>query len=995
MLQSATANSRLNNKPFQVNQSSPALRTEDRGVSSSLLVLSSADIADPSQREQFSYADPPPSSMTVRVNTGNLDINPGNKNVRAAVYLNRYFLDCVWRDSDKPDDTITPNSGTSISKRILVTFYVGEGTNSIRLIRPKLRPAFNKDIDLIILRNSLNIGENASNPYATVETTDVNLYFENQFTNQNEYLGEPGVFLGYIQPQALAALRTAGVITVTMTNDRDDYPSPFWYSKFLYGVSLWNSTTHQYDVVPSLTEVITFFKKASRLIVGSVGGIYMPTSLYTLNNPFRLQIAPFLIRSSISNVSDPHAYAYIITNSSNVTLNITQTGLRSSTDLSTIEYSRLTLRAPSDLVAFQVQVFDPTASTTDIVTLASVTSPTGPGRYTEGFPFPNGSWRGTPLVAKETALQGVYSVFPFEQSLSSLQHIVLNDFVAYEDLDVQVLRNTILPRHNYVFMDPGTAWEGEDNGDTIGERALQFDLGDDCFVNRFEIVFPRSMEDYQPVRVGASFQHVYGDTVSNPTPVADAVWFGGFQGRSPCGTLQNDEFRYLNTHSQQSHTLGGCSAILMEVDPTSSPSQLPYSGDASAPSLQTGPARGLRYSVAVPNDLNYQTTDPNTLHPPADFIRQEYGPFTKGVAVEDLEDTSKVKAICPTGDIAEWSSKQYSLGHYFLSLTDFCFTNQGVNTFLQGNIYVTSGLYISQVTTTNKSVLGDIAVRKYIYPTSFNDVVANPSLIVDSFVSLPDWFLSKYYTYLVDTPADSPNALDFPAVDYLVKETYYFNPHYDQYDRTSTAEVSGQTATMRPGYTSKTQKMVMPYYSQGRYFGLTMGSFLTQNGARTTRGRSNQVRLFSTRLCTQLYTFQANGGTINESGATEPVEFQKNIQGGILTSATIISPGQGYRETSYTTQNGDVVIGQRLPYDNDGTSSDVPHYLLGGNTNAANKVLGILGVDDFDEERDASIVAEMEDDKEYDKYVYYTKASLKTPLKRACELHLQIDMEGS
>jgi hypothetical protein len=42
------------------------------------------------------------------------------------IHLERYFLDCVWRDSDAPDAKLTANSGTSRSNEVYVTFYVGD-----------------------------------------------------------------------------------------------------------------------------------------------------------------------------------------------------------------------------------------------------------------------------------------------------------------------------------------------------------------------------------------------------------------------------------------------------------------------------------------------------------------------------------------------------------------------------------------------------------------------------------------------------------------------------------------------------------------------------------------------------------------------------------------------------------------------------------------------------------------------------------------------------
>eukprot|EP00952_Eustigmatos_sp_NYUAD-ZCMA_P014023 55095-Eustigmatos_ZCMA.PRE.1 len=201
---------------------------------------------------------------------------------------------------------------------------------------------------------------------------------------------------------------------------------------------------------------------------------------------------------------------------------------------------------------------------------------------------------------------------------------------------------------------------------------------------------------------------------------------------------------------------------------------------------------------------------PTSITPASDFVRQEFGPFVRGATVQDLEDQSSMKAICPTGSLAEWT-KQYGLGHYFQSLADFCLTDLAKSTFIKGALRVKVDGYLQAVT---KDDLLNTSLIKYIYPITFNDVVANPALLKGTFYSIYDYILSRYYIYLVATPVTAPSASDSPVMDYIVKETYYPCPYYDQYDFTSKVTVGGgRITTARPVSTIRAQKMVVPEWA--------------------------------------------------------------------------------------------------------------------------------------------------------------------------------------
>ena len=690
-------------------------------------------------------------------------------------------------------------------------------------------------------------------------------------------------------------------------------------------------------------------------------------------------IAPFLTKNGIYDVSDPEAYMYLPSHHHNVSINITQLSLSGGVhDLSTLQYSILPTSAPSDATSYSIPMYDPMVGLVTYRTICDA-STAAPSRYaSEDMVFPNGAWAQHPLAASATPLNGMVSPFPWEKTLAADILRVVNETTTY----TSSMSNNIVARHNYLFMDPGTGWGGENNGTTtVGERALQFDFGEgnESFVNKMELLYPRSTEGYQPVRFGASLQRVYGTDTTHYTDVKNAIWFGGFQGLHAYGNNDANDptngYAYLNTHSQRSQSLYGSYSTLMHIDTTKSPDTSPWSGTTTDPYVGTG--RAGRKNVSVANDGSYVTSYPTDLCPASDFLRQEFGPFVRGATVKDLEDATVIKGICTQGSTAEWSTKQYTQGHYFKTLSDFCFTTQATTSFFIGNVYVLQNGYLSVV---GVSDLMDITVLKYVYPTNFNDIVPNSALIKTTFLDVKAYFLANFSIYLVDTPVDTPSSLDKAMTEYIVKETYYFNPFYDQYDHTSVTPVP--TATVRPVATTRSQKMVLPEWSTGRYFGLTFGSFLDSSDGipRVTRGPSNQARLFAVRLGTQLFNFSTVGGVVIGNGTMANATFTKTYKGGIMTSTTVLMPG-----LKYTTEPPHVVPYIPGPFS---STMDRGENLSTIDVNAANQVANALKLPLYDQSTESTFAAVMADDKGFHDYIYYVKAASKNPLKRSAEFHL-------
>jgi hypothetical protein len=995
------------------------------------IVLSSSDISTqpskppepgkppaPSFKTIFEVMDPPPTEMKITLPLWPVGASMTGSSTRTRVYLRRYVFDCLWRDSDDPRSTITSNSGTSVSKKLLITFFVGaQGTT--RLIKPNTSPTATSYADVIIPRNSSLIGEHASYPYGTAETTNFDVFFENDFTNMVEYIGQPGLYIGDVDPQAVSALRASTTITVRIVTDRTDYPSPFWHYKFLTGVSLWNTDLHQYEIVESGKETIRYFQKLDSVTVTELGGPYFPTCLHRLSKPYLYDIHSQVVTNSvIRSVSDPLRGEFVITSSPNVSCWISQLGLASS-DLSRLRYSTVQgyLVATSDETSFTIPVYFPDTDTVRTVTVynnqGDENMPSRFSPYPE-FSFPNGVWRGTPLTAEATASASTKSCFPFERHLTADLINILDDSLNYS-IAPPTVKIDIVPNHLFLHMDGGSGWLEDTMTDsstqhsyTAGERSLQFDLGHSVYVNKLQLIFPRSQEDYQPVRLAASLHHSFGSNIEDVQEAPLPIWFGNYQHNSPSGSQSSSDstkgYTFLNTHTQQDNNLfeGGCN--LMHVNDLNAPSEKPYSGTTNRPAYVQD--RGGRSQVVAIGTDTYVNTPPNGVNPAFDFYRQEYGPFVRGCTADELFDTTLVKAIVPKGEAAVWSS-QYVQGHYFTTPEDFLLTATA-QALMTAAIFVIESGSVRRLTDTNndKTTLLNASVRKYLYSVDYNDVaIPLASLTRGSFTSVADFLLgspvpstatsddkgqNQWSVYLVS----GSTAGSTPLQDYIVKESYYFAPKYNQY---YTSPTSG--GLFRPGENNSAQKMVRQEFSQGQYFGLTFGSFLNgtdSNTPRYTRGKvGNKLRLYSVRLCTQLFSFKTSGGWIVDSNATSMARFSKAYDAGILKSCDVdrANLGRKYLRAQYTTP--DVV-----PYATHhgkaetvfidvatGAAVDRTETLMDDNLEALNHAAGDIT---FDQTQPATIRADMQDDTGIGEYAFYLKAASKTPLRRFAEIQLDL-----
>jgi hypothetical protein len=680
----------------------------------SILVLSSEDLSDEgavNARETFRLADPPPREMKVRVDTRFLDLSVGTFNNTIQVYLSKYLLDCVWRDADDPSERMTSSSGTSRSRRLKVYLYAGDpSVSTVRLlVEPVYREGQGDRPDFFLYRDQNYIHEKAHNPYDTNLGLSLDLYFENQFTQQTEAFVDPGLYLGVLSAQAILALRSTSLITIEWKLDREDFPSPFWYNKFLVGSSVWNpraGKAGEFEITANGTSYALYYQQMNSVAVAETGGPYFPLSLYTLEQPTNRVVAPFLETSTVYDVSDPADGELHPLNNANVTAFISQVAIAGSQDLASLDVSGMPVLAPSDEAAFRVPLYNAASATVHAAfPLYQTTDPAPPLRFqdtmtngnaTSSLHFPNGAWRGNVLSSQPTNVPGWWSPFPWEQKLTADQLAIANETQAYPVGSSQY-RYQLLDCHDYLFMDPGSAWnehEHAGNTATVGERALQFDfgLGREYFVNKFQLLFPRSQENHQPYRLLASVQKAFRASAENVvvnTPAA--FWLGGIQFRHPSGSRGNPgTYRYLNTHSQSGVGLDDTYTPLWTVAPRQAgptpafPS--PQDGgvrELTADDYDTTPAARGRARVvkaSLQHLPSWYVQPPNAVNPALDFQRQEFGPFTQGATLAALKDPLLCKAFMPpaqttvpAGKLETFDSANVS---YFFDLPSYVLSPQ-------------------------------------------------------------------------------------------------------------------------------------------------------------------------------------------------------------------------------------------------------------------------------------------------------------------------------
>lgn len=655
----------------------------------------------------FESSDPPPTEMTVDVDTRFLELAVSNFNNDVHVFLTKYILDCVWRDAENPSASLTANSGTSVSKFVKVYLYAGDpsAAATVRLINaPLFLDGSGDEPDFYVYRDQTVVVEKAHNPYHPSRDLSSDLYFENQFTQQSQayYELNPGMYLGRVHPQAISALRLSRKMTVRWESNRasetPSHPSPFWYSRFLRGSSLWNFDTRRFDIQEPGTVSIARYKRLSNVHVIGSGGPYFPLTLYTFAEPQTAAVAPFINDSTLANVADPLDGEVHPLNHGDVTLHLSQVAIAGNTSLSNIVAQTLPMLAPSDADRFAVPTFDGTTGNALTLTVYGTTEQTVcPPRYLvdaqPSLHFPNGAWRGQALASVNTQAGAAWkSPFVWEQSLTATQLAILNETAAYP-ISSTAHRYEILNTSQHLFMDPGSTWNeqtrvassgggGSVQDVTVGERSLQFDFGVNrsFFVNKCQLIFPRSQEDHQPYRIQASVQKEFQDADSVVATRRQSLWLGGVQFHAPSGSRSNpEEYRYLNTHSQSAPGLDGTYTQWWDVDvgarsvggTFASPSDVPIRvlTENDFEPLGSARARGRSRVVKSPGAPWCNGVDPE--NPAIDTLRQEFGPFARGATIGDLKDARLCKAWSDTTtadtDPTSTDTCFFDLGQYLAS----------------------------------------------------------------------------------------------------------------------------------------------------------------------------------------------------------------------------------------------------------------------------------------------------------------------------------------
>ncbi len=613
------------------------------------LFISSDNISE--GKQAFDTEDPPPTVYKTTISLPSMPRGKGLANVRYRAYLKRYFLNSVWRDSDDPSTSVTANSGTSVSDKIYVTFYVGNLAENIRLLMQDSSRVTGTAYDLVLHRDAAFIGELASFSYYTnKDAFDPALFFENQFTNQSEMFGDDGLFIGEVTAQAMLALERTSAITVSITNNRTDaYRSPFWYNKFLTGVSMYLPPLGRYDVVTNGYTYLEYYKRVLRVDVDSIGGPYYPVTLYTLDNPFHASL--YTGSNSISNLTAPVAASVNLLNDSDVEMILHQVCFTNSdSDANSSVLSKFPLplgtRSANGYInkhVFAKSDYDnysyscvPSAATKIADWTETSSADTTPGTY--HLPYPNGAYRGEPLRSKTTPLEGHYSPFPYERTLTRDQLLMLDGTIAY---DSTAHSSQVLSCQEYLYLNSGN-WGTEDK---VGERAIQFDLGvQPRYVNKLQIIFPKSQEGWQPTSINATIQRGWEsaspDNYSNQYP---AYWHCGYQHHTPYAKNDGGVTRYIHTLSQAQPLNGSLGDMALGEHYYSALDSIIDDVHTSVYNALTDPTYkdADTCEVDITSDTTFSTS-PNTVNPAYDFKRFEYGPFLRqpSMAVLRLVDGS-------------------------------------------------------------------------------------------------------------------------------------------------------------------------------------------------------------------------------------------------------------------------------------------------------------------------------------------------------------------
>lgn len=656
----------------------------DPNVNTFTILVSSENLTEATSG--FVDNDPPPTSMTSSIRLPTLTIPKAGTNNLYKMFIKSYFLNCVWRDSADPSDKLTANTGTSISHLINVTFYVGPLGNNMRLLTGTDRNgAGNTDCDMVIYKDMTQIFELASFSYYTDKAAfDSNYWFENQYTFQVMEFPGDGKYLGDLSATALNALMTTPYITVKMvTNRTDQFISPFWYRKFLHGVSLYKPSLGRYDIVANGEEYLEKYLRVASVTVTKPGGPYRPITFHTIDDPFHSDL--YKGTSTITNVSAPIKGCINLLNDSNVEIALCQVSFEGE-NASRLGDFALTngleengpntlLLAPSDESGYTVTHIPANATSKSQWTVLSNSTSSASNPTVMNVPL--GKWEGKPLRAKPTQVTDYYSPFPWEQSLTAEQLHMINGDITY---DPALHESQILPKNNFLFMNTG---EWNFNGKRIGERSIQYNLQTEKFVNKIQLLFPRSEERWQPTHLNGTLQRAWlsGDagTYIDQYP---AYWHQGFQHIYPYGKNDEGVHRYMHTLTQQEQVNGvkGCMSLGTHgFDLCSFGEDIPIAVTehpfVCQPPEYLDPSIQLVHAVQNDSRNTSFVTSPNDETPSHDFRRYEYGPFYQqpthtwmASLAQQLVDTNKSQmfpiAFCRKWQTPDWSQEELK-GAYF------------------------------------------------------------------------------------------------------------------------------------------------------------------------------------------------------------------------------------------------------------------------------------------------------------------------------------------
>jgi hypothetical protein len=672
------------------------------------LFLTSDSIEDESDYTAFTQGSSdetlPPTMMKTKIRLPTL-IQRATATTQYRVHIETLFLNAVWRDSEDPSVKLTANSGTSISDKIYVTFYVGDISQNLRLLGSTDKLPSGTSYDLVIHRTYSSVGELASFSYYTNKSAfDSNMFFENQFTNHTEMYGVPGLFLGMVHPNALTAIATVPYITVVMINNRtDQFISPFWYNKFLTGVSQYLPPLGRYDVVASGAVYQEFYKEIDTIVVNRIGGPYIPISLYTLAAPFHPDL--YTGTGLIWDVSAPLDGAVNLLSYPSVEMVVQQVAFRNATNASILEAFALTLGtsattsflyAKSDALSYTVPACDPS-----LVSSASWYTHT-PSRTgvlnTALLGYPNGAYRGATLRTAPTALRGVSSPFPWEQGLTTeMMEMIEHKRPARRSAALEMHVDNVLRVGEYIYTPSGN-WD-DASGFRVGERSFQFDLRKERYVNKLQLIFPKSQERWQPTAINATIQQSFTNKlVTSVQAQFPAYWHQGYQHKTPYGRNDNGVFRHLHTLTQQQLSLGSTGATQLGTFAPNLRSNQSASSQSTAPISYTNTpfiCVPPVYSDEATGEVHYPTWfegTPNDSNPAHDAKRYEFGPFLQSPTVDWMRQMNTFAVsdtLLEQYKVRVARSRDPSLVDTFSSLSSFVET-ESAEKILSGSLIVNS-----------------------------------------------------------------------------------------------------------------------------------------------------------------------------------------------------------------------------------------------------------------------------------------------------------------